>query len=71
MATRSANLREPMPLDKWIPLLTKLGAIYRIWEEGVLADGLEELHADEVHVTGVLLSFNTGLNRRHAGGNQR
>jgi hypothetical protein len=39
--------------------------------EGILADGFEEFNADEMHIAGVLLSFNPCLNRRHAGGDQR
>ena len=58
-------------MEKSIPLFTNLGATYRIAEGDNLADGFEELHADEMDIAGVLLAFNPGLDRRHAGGDQR
>ncbi len=55
-------------MEKSVPLLTKLGATYRIAEGDNLSDGLEELNADEMDIAGVLFAFNSGLDRRHAGG---
>jgi hypothetical protein len=70
-ARERGDLNERVRLGNSVPLLTKLGAIYRIAEGNKSADGLEEFHADEVHIASVLLAFNPGLNRRHAGGDQR
>ena len=55
-------------MEKSVPLLTKLGVIYRIAEGDNLADGFEELNADEMDTAGVLLALDSGLDRRHAGG---
>ena len=57
-------------MEKSVPLLTKLGATYRIAEGDNLSDGLEELNADEVDVAGVLLAFDPGLKGGHAGGDE-
>ena len=70
-AQHESNRSEEVRLWNSIPLLTKLGAIYRIAEGNKSADGLEEFHADEVHIAGVLLAFNPGLDRWHAGGDKR
>ena len=36
-----------------------------------LTDGFEELNTDEMDVAGVLLALNPGLDRRHAGRDER
>jgi hypothetical protein len=63
-----SNLLGSASLEKSVPLLTKLGVIYRIAEGDNLADGFEELNAEEMDIAGVLLALDSGLDRRHAGG---
>jgi len=39
------------------------------YPENILADGLQELHSNQVHITCFLLALYAGLNRGHSGGN--
>jgi hypothetical protein len=48
-----SNLLPSAPGEKSVPLLTNFRAIYRITEGGSLAEGFEELNADQMHVAGV------------------
>jgi hypothetical protein len=70
-ASELSSLLRSALLEKSLPLLTNWGAIYRITEGGSLADGLQELNADKMHVPGVLLTFDSRLYWWHTGGNQR